>query len=348
MTLRPILSALVILATAGLAACGMMESMLGWEPTPPAPPWTVEFGHGHALAGRIWVPGEGRFIAPGELIDRLAAARFVMLGEKHDNPDHHRLQAWLIEELLDEGRRPAVALEMLTGAQAPALNDYLANHPGDAFGLGAAVGWARSGWPDYATYEPVFQAALDGGAPVLPANLPRATIQAIVKEGMGALGPERLRALGLNEAMPRAFNAAMRTEIIEGHCYKLPASMIDPMAAAQTARDAHMAGVLLRGSAAGDRDGAVLITGAGHARTDHGVPYHLRRRAPGTTVMSVGFVETEDLENDPTAYAARFAAERLPFDAVWFTAQAERDDPCGTFVERLRRAKGRERGNNAE
>ncbi len=348
MTRRPVLSALVILATGGLAACGMMESMLGLEPKPPAPPWTAEFGHDHALAGRIWVPGEGRFIAPGELIGRLAAARFVMLGEKHDNPDHHRLQAWLIEELLDQGRRLAVALEMLTGEQAPALTDYLAKHPGDAFGLGAAVGWARSGWPDYATYEPVFQAALDGGAPVLPANLPRATVQAIVKEGMGALGPERLRTLGLNEAMPRALNAAMRTEIIEGHCNQLPASMIEPMVAAQTARDAHMAGVLLGGSAAGDRDGAVLITGAGHARSDHGVPYHLSRLAPGATVMSLGFVETEDLENDPRAYADRFATERLPFDAVWFTAQAERDDPCGTFVERLRRAKGRERENNAE
>ena len=35
---------------------------------------------------------------------------FVMLGENHENEDHHRLQAWIVAALIGEGRRPAPSL----------------------------------------------------------------------------------------------------------------------------------------------------------------------------------------------------------------------------------------------
>ena len=38
---------------------------------------------------------------------RLARAEFVLLGEKHDNPDHHRLQAEVLRGLTDRCPPPA-------------------------------------------------------------------------------------------------------------------------------------------------------------------------------------------------------------------------------------------------
>ena len=52
------------------------------------------------------------------MADIAAARDFVLLGEKHDNPDHHRLQAWMIDALVARGRRPAIAMEMLDAEQA--------------------------------------------------------------------------------------------------------------------------------------------------------------------------------------------------------------------------------------
>jgi uncharacterized iron-regulated protein len=103
--------------------------------------------------------------------------------------------------------------------------------------------------------------------------------------------------------------------------------MLAPMALAQRARDALMARALLDA----DADGAVLIAGAGHARTDRGVPYHLKAQKPGLAVVSIAWIEVDRDAAAPPAYAGAFAADRLPFDYVWFTPRANDDDPCAAF-----------------
>jgi uncharacterized iron-regulated protein len=96
------------------------------------------------------------------------------------------------------------------------------------------------------------------------------------------------------------------------------------MVTAQRARDAQMAERLL----AAARDGAVLIAGAGHVRTDRGVPAYLAGRVPAGGIASVAFVEVATDRTAPGDYAERFGAARLPFDFVWFTTRADDGDPC--------------------
>lgn len=333
--MRRIPLTLSLLLAAALAACAQGAS------GPPGPPWQSTFGQDHPLAGRIWVPDEARFIAPQEAAAIVAGARYVLLGEKHDNPDHHRVQAWLVAELMARGRAPAVAFEMLTTEQEPALRAHLAERPRDSAGIGRAVGWETSGWPEWSQYEPIARAALAGGAPLIGASLPRRTVQEITKAGAQALGRDRVEALLLDDPLPRHLRTLLRQEIIESHCFQLPISMIDPLVNTMIARDAVMAEALMRGAAQPGRDGAVLIGGGGHARRDHGVPYQLGRLAPGEPTVSLGLVEVAEGESDPAAYGARFGIESLPFDIVWFTPAADRDDPCETFADQLRRAKER-------
>ena len=313
----------------------------GLDSEPPGAPWVSEYARAHPLVGRIWRPAEGRFVDAATIVDALAEARFVLLGEKHDNADHHRIQAWLAARMIARGRAPAIALEMLTIDQDAALAAHLAVHPKDAAGIGPAVGWAETGWPDWALYQPIAQAALDGGAPLLAANLPRKTIRALGRTGVAALGTERAAALGLDRPPPEWAAAAMREDIVESHCGQLPESMIGPMVTVMTARDAHMADVLRRGARAEGRDGAVLITGTGHARADRGVPFHLRRFAPKARIVSLALVEVTEEARAPMAYAERFGAESLPFDFVWFTPVADPEDPCAKFAAQLRRARAR-------
>ncbi len=51
--------------------------------------------------------------------------------------------------------------------------------------------------------------------------------------------------------------------------------------------------------------------------------------------------EVAEHETDPAEYAARFSAETLPFDYVWFTPHPERDPACERFADQLRKAKDR-------
>ncbi|MEX2148101.1 MAG: ChaN family lipoprotein [Candidatus Rokuibacteriota bacterium] len=303
---------------------------------PAMPAWRAPLGRDHPLTGRVWDVAAARFIDAGALPSRLASARFVLLGEKHDNPDHHRLQAALVRALAAAGRRPAVAFEMLDTTQAPALARYLAASPRDAAALGDAVDWKRSGWPPWSLYEPVARAALDAGLPILAANLPAATIAAVARGNPSALPPSLVTSHALDRALPEGAQAAMAAEIRDAHCGHADDRMVTNMTAAQRARDAHMAETML---AAGG-DGTVLIAGTGHVRHDRGVPVYLRARVPAATSATVAFVEVQPNATTPNDYAPRFGATSLPFDYTWFTPRMDDDDPCETFrrsLERLRR-----------
>ena len=286
--------------------------------------WESPVERAHPLVGRIWDVKAGAFIGEDVLVARLVASRFVLLGERHDNPDHHVLQAKLVHAMIVAGRRPALGFEMLATDDAPAIVRYLARSPKDAAGLGDAVNWSRSGWPEWRFYQPIAQAALDANVPIVATNLSRAATDAVRRNGLPGLGPALMTQLRLAEPTPET-RLAMTRELRESHCGQVPDTMIDRMVDIQWARDARIAASVAR---AGQRDGAVLIAGAGHVRRDRGVPVHLALQAPNATIVSVAFVEVDAAASKPGDYAARFGTETLPFDYVWFTPKADDDDPC--------------------
>jgi uncharacterized iron-regulated protein len=286
------------------------------EPPPPG------LGHDHPLAGRIWDVAQDRFVTMNELAAAVGAARFALLGERHDHPEHHEFQAWLLRRMVEAGRRPAVAFEMLDTTQAPALARHLAAAPRDGAGLGDAVGWRASGWPAWRLYQPIAETALAAGLPIVAANLPAAAARAVVRGDLAALDPAFVRRHALDRPAPA--QAVLEDAIRSAHCGALPDTLVAGMVTAQRARDAEMAERLV----AGQRDGAVLIAGAGHVRVDHGVPRALAVLAPDARVASVAFLEVADGATAPADYGARFGGARLPFDYVWFTPRADNVDHC--------------------
>jgi uncharacterized iron-regulated protein len=293
-------------------------------------------GREHPLVGKIWDVAAGRLVDETTLVRRIAQARYALLGEKHDNLDHHALQARLLRALTAAGRRPAVAFEMLTPSQAGALTRHLAARPRDAAGIGEAVNWEASGWPAWSMYEPIAQAALDAGLPMVVANLDPERVRAASRQGLAMLDAALIQRHGLDQPLPADVRASMVEEIRDAHCGHAPDNLVDAMIAVQRARDAQMAEALLT---APGSDGAVLIAGAGHVRTDRGVPAYLRRIAPTARTASVAFLEVDPKRPDVDSYAARFD-HALPFDYVWFTPAMDDEDPCEKFkksLERLRR-----------
>jgi uncharacterized iron-regulated protein len=335
----PARTMLLLLVTCGLAAACTARATASrpTEAIAPPPPWQSKFGVDRPLVGRIWDVGAERFIDPPTLAARLALARFVLLGERHDNPDHHRLQAWVLRALVDEGRRPAVGFEMLTEDQAPALARYLGSSPQDGAGLGDAVGWNKTGWPEWATYRPIADVALGAGLTIVATDVGRAGMQAMRKDGVTAVPAALVSRYALDRPPTTDDEASMAAEIRESHCNQAPESIIPKMIFMQRARDAHMAETL---EAAAARDGAVLIAGSGHTRKDWGVPAYLRQRAPGASIASVAFLEALEGHAAPAGYAEGFHARSLPFDYVWFTPRVDDEDPCEKFkpsLERLRK-----------
>ncbi|OAN49852.1 hypothetical protein A6A04_18580 [Paramagnetospirillum marisnigri] len=284
------------------------------------------------LAGRVWSPSERRLISPEALVERMLEAGIVGLGETHDNPDHHALQAWAVRRLVAAGRRPVVAFEMMDADQQAALDAGL----GDLDGLGRALHWEKRGWPDWSLYRPIAQAALDGGGALVAANLPTSTTREIAK---GQENPDIRDRFGLDDPLPAPISAAMATEIRDGHCNLLPETAVPAMVRVQRARDAALAEAVANQATRPEVGPVVLVAGSGHVRADRGAPARLRLLVPGVRVFTLAFLEAGDGESDPAA-AARFRDGGTPFDAVWFTGKVEREDPCAQ-MERHMRAKAK-------
>ena len=301
-------------------------------------PWKSPLGRNHPLTGRIWDVSSARFIGRQSLVTRLALADFLLLGERHDNADHHLLQAEVLRSLIALGRRPAVGFEMFGLDDASAIANHLAFAPNDAAGLGRAVNWNKRGWPDWAIYQPIAEAALQAKLRIVATNLPLATVRKMSRDGLAALEPSVRRELGLDRPLSESMFASMAADIRDAHCGYASEESVKAMVDVQRARDAQMAQSLI---AASNRDGAILVAGAGHVRNDYGIPVYISAKTPGKQVISIAFLEVDNQKPDPHSYALPYPNNRLPFDYVWFTPRVDDENPCEKFKSQFDNLKKR-------
>jgi uncharacterized iron-regulated protein len=275
-----------------------------------------------------------------ELVARLTASDLVILGEIHDNAEHHRLQNAILQALIARGRRPALAMEQFDREHQAALDAALAAPGATPDSVAEAGRFDRRGW-DWPAYRPLLETALAHRLPLVAANLSRRDARVLVSAGpagLGALAEPEL-AVRVARASSPALKAAIESDIENGHCgHRFAAPVLAGMVAAQQARDAVMAALSERAALAGGRQGAVLIAGSGHARRDRGVPAYLPKDTD-LRVHSLAFRESADPQAAPSPAdrdagpAANPATDPATYDFVWPTLPAKREDPCRAFLK---------------
>ncbi|MBP8184640.1 MAG: ChaN family lipoprotein [Pseudomonas sp.] len=290
-----------------LLCCGLLllAACQTSTPLPPVPAWQSPQGHAHADLGVIVDLRSGARLTPAQLVEQLAAAERVLVGEQHDNPDHHALQLWLLQALAAQRPQASLLLEMLNpDQQARVVAAHAATLGGQApADLPAALAWQKN-W-DWALYGPIVAYALAQPYPLQAANLNRSEIMQIYAQRPSLSGP-------LSTAAP--VRESLLADIRESHCGLLPEAQLPAMLAVQQQRDRRMAERLLAAPTP-----ALLIAGAFHVRRDLGVPVHLR-----------------DLDQQATALVLVFAEVGKPVSAasadfVWYSAALPEQDHCAAL-----------------
>lgn len=266
---------------------------------------TIGFcGHSGAAQDRV----EGKHV---QSLDALAqfvgSADVVILGEVHDNPHHHQVQAELIAALAPK----AVVWEMISPEQADLLS---AENMLDAEATARILEWGQSGWPEFGLYAPVFQAA--ASAQQFGALVPRDQTRAALQMGVARHFGEDAARFGLDQPLPEAEQKAREADQLASHCNAMPADMLPMMVDFQRLRDTALAAAAER---AWQQTGGpvVVITGNGHARKDRGVPVYLQNAAPDLVVLSLGQMEEGLISGQ--------------FDVTYSSPGIERPDPCLAF-----------------
>lgn len=294
---------------------------------PPPPVWNSTLERDHPLVGKLWTTDRRLFLPLESIAREIVMGDFVLLGEVHDNPDHHRLRAWIIEAGIrlrqaGSGRAPPAAVfEHIRVDQSVALASFAALPATvrTAASLLERLEWAKSGWPDQSRFEPLFAAVLEAGLPIAAGDAPRATIRQVARGEAGAPpAPEPPLSAPLQDAL--------LSELEASHCGLMPKTAFTRMADAQRYRDDHLAERLA--AAAATAGAAVLFAGNGHVRSDRGVPFYLKPRVAARRIVTVMLLEVESGRTDPGSYVPLAPDGTPAVDFIVFTPRTERPDPC--------------------
>lgn len=235
----------------------------------------------------------------------LARADVIFVGEQHDDPNTHRLEAAVLQGLLRRKVAVAVSLEMFERDTQTALDAYLAGGMTEEEFLKVA-----RPWPRYATdYRPLVELAKAHSWPVVAANVPRRHASAISKAGRPALDglPTPERALAARElecpadAYFNRFAESMGSHPAPGGA-TMPVSdqqaMTERFYLSQCVKDETMAESIaaaferLRGAPAA----IVHYNGSFHSDFGQGTAARVRRRLPGRRVAVVSILPVDSLD----------------------------------------------------
>lgn len=321
---RPLIGAL-----AALALAPFFPVSSGGAASERTRPWKSTLLAGHPLAGTIWDAAAGQETTREAIYSALRDARYRLLGEVHDNADHHDFQLGCLVALGEDGLRPVVAFEQLDRESDPPLQELLAAGGATPDAMAEAAGFDRKSWR-WGFYRPLFETALRYGMAVRAANLSRAVAGRVVRAGLDTLRADGIPPARIEAVWSEERERALRALIADAHCQALSEAIVPGMALAQRARDGTLAAALLEPGP----DGAALIAGNGHVRRDLAVPLYLRDMRPAESVVSVGLLEVEEGMMRPEEYLSGAASGELQYDFVCFTPRWDRPDPCGKLKPR--------------
>ncbi|GGO75631.1 hypothetical protein GCM10011348_00880 [Marinobacterium nitratireducens] len=273
-----------------------------------SPPASAQDAPAQRRPGEILDLQRGETLSPNDLYERLQRQQLILIGEQHDNPEHHAVESLLLEALVTPGSH--AVLEMLT-PNLP-LADLGVTTSKDE--LEAALRDGTRGW-NWDSYGHIYYQILQQGGKLVSGNLSGEEIQAIYRGEDDNLPQGELDSRAAIDDEVRRRTAEV---IGEQHCNDIPAERLERMVEIQLARDARMANRLE--SYRGPKQ-AVLLSGSYHARKDTGVPMHLKDGASAVLLLV-------PVENDGKVAGAQEVLSPAVADYIWFTSATEAKDYC--------------------
>ena len=242
--------------------------------------------------GKIYSANSGKSVSFAEMIQEMAKARLVYVGETHNSLPMHQIQAKIIQGLYEQDRHLSVGLEMYPVTQQEALNKW-------SLGIQSEEEFIRDGqwyvnWNfHFGFYQDIFKVVKRNSIPLYALNVPREIINKVRMKGWNALSEEEKEMVPEPDLTNQDHRTLIRT-IFESS--DLPPQMkgkglemaFEGLYRAQTAWDETMAQNAL-GALNKEEGKVVVLAGSGHLLYNLGISlraYH-KRRLPFKTVVCV-------------------------------------------------------------
>jgi uncharacterized iron-regulated protein len=229
----------------------------------------------------IWIDARaGEPVPYDEVLDDLATARVIYLGERHTLERHHAIQTRIVRDLAERGLPLLLGLEQMESPYQKTLDRYCRREI-DFDRLAKETDWGRR-WAGYGQYREILETAREAGIPVLALNARAEVIRQVARGGgLARLDAPTRAELPSNVWLDDPAYEYVLKLMMPVHMAATP-ERLRPMIEAQMCRDAAMAASLCRALEAEPwRDHkAIVLCGAGHVSYGFGTPERVRRRMP--------------------------------------------------------------------
>lgn len=243
--------------------------------------------------------GDGSRASLEDVLDRAKSAGATFLGESHDDPVAHYLEAEILKRLAGPGW--ALSLEMFERDVQIVVNEYLQAliEERDLIASGRA-------WSNYRRdYKPLLGIAKEKRLPVIAANAPKRYVDIVSRkgqEGLMALSAEAKQTLPplpyapASQAYRERFQKEMAAEMGKTKTPPEPGGashgdhQSDFALQSQSLWDAAMAYSIAEFLKAHPGDHVLQVNGSFHSEYHQGILEHLERYRPGTTTLVVTMI----------------------------------------------------------
>lgn len=218
----------------------------------------------------------GEPVSEETMMDDLARARIVYLGELHTISRHHDLQYLILNNLYSKGLKLAVGMEMFSWTRQDPLNSWLHGDK-DLGGLAKELG--EESWKNISDYRKILDFARRNRIPVIALNAPDKVVRMVARGRIGELlEVERKRLPQDLDLVDPLYERLLRLRLRVHKAFE--GKSLDNVIRAQMLRDGVMAENIVRflRSSQGTDSAMVVIAGSGHMNYGFGIPERVRKK----------------------------------------------------------------------
>lgn len=238
---------------------------------------------------------KGNAVNIAQIIDALNNADVVFLGEQHDDPTAHALQAEIFKAAFEKygKQRPVVlSLEMFERDSQIVVDEYLA----DLINENNFIQQSRA-WGNYKTdYRPLVELAKANKLPVVAANAPRRYVNRVTRlgrESLNALSPQAKSWLAPLPYAPASDAYKQKFTALMGGMGQHSPNLLD----SQSLWDATMADSVNKALAQHKNALVVHLNGGFHTENRLGTVEHLLKYNPKARIVVVTMKSVENFPN---------------------------------------------------
>jgi uncharacterized iron-regulated protein len=194
-----------------LILCGLMSASSGFAATEET-----------QVAKQCVAPGtwlrmqDRRVLTNGEVLKYFSQQQVVLLGEHHDNPDHHRWQLQVIAGLYALRQDLALGFEMFPRKVQPVLDKWVAGELSEAEFLKQS-NWYGNWSFDPALYLPIFNFARMNHIPMIALNVGRPFFNEVQQKGWAAIPQDQRQGITDPAVPQRAYLEMLAGSFVQHH-----------------------------------------------------------------------------------------------------------------------------------